>query len=203
MTVPACRYGRRIGADVDDRTLVAAAQGGDRVALDALLRRHHDRVHALCRRLTGNDADAADATQEALIAIVRGLRHFDGRAAFTTWTYRVATNACLDELRRRRRRPEPGLPEVEHAPRPGTTGPDLATVVADRSALDRALAALPTEFRAPVVLRDLCQLDYAEIADVLAIPPGTVRSRIARGRAHLARTLGEPGTAPRRPTESA
>lgn len=203
MTVPACRYGRRIGADVDDRTLVAAAQGGDRVALDALLRRHHDRVHALCRRLTGNDADAADATQEALIAIVRGLRHFDGRAAFTTWTYRVATNACLDELRRRRRRPEPGLPAVEHAPRPGTTGPDLATAVADRSALDRALAALPTEFRAPVVLRDLCQLDYAEIADVLAIPPGTVRSRIARGRAHLARTLGEPGTAPRRPTESA
>jgi RNA polymerase sigma-70 factor (ECF subfamily) len=187
---------------VDDRTLVAAAQGGDRGALDALLRRHHDRVHALCRRLTGNDTDAADATQEALIAIVRGLRHFDGRAAFTTWTYRVATNVCLDEMRRRRRRPDPGLLEVEHAPRPGT-GPDLATEVTDRRALDHALAALPTEFRAPVVLRDLCQLDYAEIADVLAIPPGTVRSRIARGRAHLARTLGEPGAASPRPTESA
>ena len=88
-----------------------AAQEGDRAALDALLRRHHDRIHAVCRRLAGNEADALDATQEALIAIVRGIRRFDGRAAFSTWAYRVATNACLDELRRRKRRPAAGLPD--------------------------------------------------------------------------------------------
>jgi RNA polymerase sigma-70 factor (ECF subfamily) len=166
-----------------------AAQAGDQRALDALLRRHYDRVYAVCRRLAGNDADAADATQEALMALVRGLPKFDGRAAFSTWAYRVATNACLDELRRRGRRPDPGLPEVEQAPPGGH--PELADRVSDRLSIDTALQALPEEFRAAVVLRDLSGLDYAEIASVLGIPPGTVRSRIARGRAALARVLSE------------
>ncbi|MFZ9629883.1 MAG: RNA polymerase sigma factor, partial [Ilumatobacteraceae bacterium] len=69
---------------------MAAAQQGDRAALDALLRRHYGRVHAVCRRITGSHADAADAAQEALIAIVRGLPRFDGRSSFGTWAYRVA-----------------------------------------------------------------------------------------------------------------
>ena len=197
MTLPGSKDREDEGGDHD---LVTAAQGGDRRALDALLRRHHDRVHALCRRMTGNDADALDATQEALIAIVRGLPRFDGRAAFGTWAYRIATNACLDELRRRRRRPEPGLPDDERAIQPRGGAPALDTSVADRLAVDRALAHLPPEFRAAVVLRDVCHLDYAEIGEVLGIPPGTVRSRIARGRAVLARQLGEPEAAGDRPT---
>jgi RNA polymerase sigma-70 factor (ECF subfamily) len=184
-------------AQQDDEALVAAAQGGDRDALDALLRRHHDRVYALCRRITGHDADAHDATQEALLAIVRGLPRFDGRARFGTWAYRIATNACLDELRRRRRRPVPGLPDLDR-PSQGPAGlagrsPGVDAAIADRLDVDAALATLPEDFRAAVVLRDLCALDYAEIAEVLGIPPGTVRSRIARGRAVLARALGEPG----------
>lgn len=125
-----------------------------------------------------------------MIAIVRGLPRFDGRAAFSTWIYRITTNACLDELRRRRRRPDPGLPELERAPSDGAPG--LASTVTDAVAVDEALAALPADFRAAVVLRDVCRLDYAEIAEVLSIPAGTVRSRIARGRAVLARALGEP-----------
>ncbi len=190
------------GIDVDDRELVAAAQRGDRGALDALLRRHHDRLHVLCRRVTGNDTDALDATQEALLAIVRGLPRCDGRAAFSTWAYRIATTACLDELRRRRRRPEPGLPDDlgVHEQPARDPGPALDGQVTDRLAVDAALARLPADFRAAVVLRDLCRLDYAEIADVLDIPPGTVRSRIARGRAVLARHLGEPAPADDRPT---
>jgi RNA polymerase sigma-70 factor (ECF subfamily) len=167
--------------------LVRAARGGDRQALEDLLRRHHDRLHALCRRLTGNDADALDATQEALIAVVRGIDRFDERSSFKTWAYRVATNAALDELRRRRRRPEPGLP-VAALTSPGTDA-SLDQGVANRLDVDAALARLPTEFRAPVVLRDLCTLSYDEIAVVLEIPPGTVRSRIARGRAALADIL--------------
>jgi RNA polymerase sigma-70 factor, ECF subfamily len=176
----------------DDHTLIQAAQSGDRRALDSLLRRHQERIYAICRRLAGNDADALDATQDALIAIVRGLPRFDGRSAFSTWSYRVATNACLDELRRRGRRPvtglEPHTAEVVQA-RSGS-GPSLADTVVDRSVLDDALLELPEEFRAPVVLRDQLGLDYAEISEVLDIPPGTVRSRIARGRAALARSLG-------------
>jgi RNA polymerase sigma-70 factor, ECF subfamily len=144
--------------------------------------------------LAGNEADALDATQEALIAIARGIRRFDGRAAFSTWTYRVATNACLDELRRRRRRPLPGLPDDLGHGGHSEMGAASAGIegLPGRLAIDEALDHLPEEFRAPVVLRDLCDFDYAEIAQTLGIPPGTVRSRIARGRAQLAQLL-DPG----------
>lgn len=131
---------------------------------------------------------------------MRGLERFDGRAAFGTWAYRIATNACLDELRRRRRRPEPGLPDLERVH--GDDRPGVDRVVTDRIAVDGALAQLPPDFRAAVVLRDLLQLDYTEIAEVLGIPPGTVRSRIARGRAVLSRQLGEPAGADDRPNAS-
>lgn len=138
---------------------------------------------------------------------MRGLPRFDGRAAFTTWSYRVATNAALDELRRRQRRPRPGLPDLDgHAAPAAPAAPPTAVdgLVADRVDVDAAVARLPEEFRAPVVLRDLCDLEYAEIADILGIPPGTVRSRIARGRGQLADLLaeatGNPTTALDRPT---
>ncbi|HEY4410438.1 MAG TPA: sigma-70 family RNA polymerase sigma factor [Acidimicrobiia bacterium] len=190
--------------EASDETLAAAANAGDRRALDALLARHLDRVHAICRRVTGHPEDALDATQEALIAVTRGLHRYDGRALFTTWLYRVATNAALDELRRRKRRPEPAEP-AEDRPLPAgsggaaTPGP-VESVVAARLDVDAALAGLSPEFRAAVVLRDLCDLDYSEIAEVLDVPIGTVRSRIARGRAAIADQLREPNAPPERPT---
>ncbi len=177
-----------------------AAQEGERAALDQLLRRHYDRLYALCRRMTGDDADAADACQEALMAIVRGVPAFDGRSSFGTWAYRVATNACLDELRRRRRRPEPGLPEASAEVASPVDAVESSTTRVD---LDRALQTLPSDYRAAVVLRDVCGLSYEEIGEALLIPPGTVRSRIARGRAALVPLLApgrNPGTSPERPT---
>jgi RNA polymerase sigma-70 factor (ECF subfamily) len=167
--------------------LIAAGQRGDRDALDRLLRHHYQRIFAVCRRITGNDADAADASQEAMIAVVRGLPRFDGRSRFGTWVYRVATNAALDQVRRRNRRP---VPLGQHPDGATPLAPPAAARAADdhvddRVDIDTALLRLPVEFRAAVVLRDLCGLDYQEIADVLGVPPGTVRSRIARGRAGL------------------
>jgi RNA polymerase sigma-70 factor, ECF subfamily len=177
---------------MDDASLVQAAQRGDRRALEQLLQRHYDRIHAVCRRITGHDADAADAAQEAMIAIVRSIARFDGRASFGTWAYRIATNASLDELRRRRRRPTPA-PHAEntsgHEPVDPTTAGRLEAV-GERDALGSALAGLPEDFRVPVVLRDVGDLDYAEIAEVLNVPIGTVKSRIARGRGMLATALG-------------
>jgi RNA polymerase sigma-70 factor (ECF subfamily) len=192
-----------VGID-DERALVEAARSGNRPAIERLLRRHQPQIHAVCRRITGSDADALDATQEALIAIVRGLPRFDGRARFSTWAYRIATNASLDELRRRQRRPQPGLDPTDAGPHGGPrtpTTPDPAQQVSDRDELDTALAQLSPEFRAVVVLRDLLALDYAEIAEVLDLPPGTVRSRIARGRAQLADHLrGNRTPPPERPS---
>lgn len=182
--------------DRPDRELADAAARGDRGALEALLARHVDRVHAICRRILGNEHDALDATQDALLAIARGIGSFDGRALFTTWCYRVATNAALDEARRRSRRPV-AVESVPEVPARAVRTDDLVT---DRIDVDAALARLPPEFRAAVALRDLADLDYAEIAAVLDIPPGTVRSRIARGRAALAGLLGNPEPSPDRPT---
>lgn len=185
---------RRVDRSEDDDKLVEAARGGDSEALEELLRRHATRIHSVCRRIAANPDDAADAFQEAMIAIATKLDRFDGRSAFGTWVYRVTTNVCFDELRRRRRAPEPAeLPDQ----------PSSAQDPIDRVDVDSALMQLPLDFRAAVVLRDLCGLDYAEISEVLGIPVGTVRSRISRGRAALVPILtGNSDPDPDRPTES-
>ena len=184
-----------------DDALATLAAGGDRRALEQLLDRHADRIHAVCRRVLANREDALDATQEAMIAVARGITRFDGRSAFTTWLYRVATNAALDEARRLQRRPTP-IETLPDRSGPDPVGSGSTTSAEDRVDarldVDAALAELPLDFRVAVVLRDLCDLDYAEIASVLGLPPGTVRSRISRGRAQLAANLGNPETASER-----
>lgn len=180
--------------DRSDAELARAAGTGDRDALDALLTRHVDRLHAVCRRICGPE-DALDATQDALLAITRSVHRFDGRAAFTTWAHRIAVNAALDELRRARRRGVPAS-DVLAASEPAAPPADGPDRVVERLVLDDALATLPLEFRTAVVLRDVAGLDYAGIATVLEVPIGTVRSRIARGRAALAAALGNSGDPP-------
>ena len=180
-------------ATIDDAQLVTAAQSGDRGALDQLLRRHYDRVHSVCRRVTGSASDADDACQEALIKIVRNLPRFDGRSSFGTWAYRIATNASLDELRKRQRRPSLQVVDDGVADRDANLVDRAATGrfdrVDDQLEIDAALVGLSEDFRVVVVLRDVVDLDYQEIADLLDIPLGTVKSRIARARSQLAETL--------------
>lgn len=175
-----------------DEELVERARAGDRPALEQLLRLLAPRVHAICRRICIDAHDAEDAAQEALVAVVRGLSRFDGRSSITTWVHRVTTNACLDEVRRIRRRPVP-VEAVSGTEVPdGAAGPeDHALGASSRRDLAAALEALPEEFRVAVVLRDVADLDYAEIAEILSVPIGTVRSRIARGRGRLADLLSE------------
>ena len=197
-------------ASATDLELVAAVNVGHRAALDELLRRHQGLMYTICLRMTGNETDARDATQEAMLAVCRGVSRFDQRSAFSTWVYRVTTNACLDELRRRARRPvahgsaddvAAATSGAHHRATGGATSPAGDDAVVARLTLDDALARLPDDFRAALVLRDLCELDYAEIAQVLDIPPGTVRSRIARARAALARDLGNQTPPDDRPTK--
>ena len=181
----------------DDLELVEAARAGDRFALDQLLRRHYDRIHAVTRRIAGGSRDADDACQEALIKIVRNLPTFDGRSSFGTWAYRIATNAALDELRKRKRRPSLSLVDDRDDGPAGATSvdpvDDMASrrveSVADRLAIDEALDTLDDDMRAVVVLRDVLDLDYAEIAEVLDLPLGTVKSRISRGRRQMVAEL--------------
>lgn len=165
--------------------LAAAASAGDRSAMEALLAALHAPIATVTRRICGPDHD--DATQQALIAVARGVRRFDGRAAVTTWVYRIATNAALDELRRRER-------HGSHASLESAALIDRERPfeqIDDQLLIAEALETLTPEHRAAVVLREVAQLDYAEIAEILDVPLGTVRSRIARARRHLANALTE------------
>ena len=169
--------------------LVDAAQAGDQRALDTLLRRHYDRIWAVCRRLAGNDADAADATQEALITIARRLDRFDGRAAFSTWAYRVAANLCTDRLRRRKTR---GAVDIDAVPEPESevlSAVEQMTETARAEALQAALDTLPDRQRQAVVLRHLEGLSNPEIAQILDVGVEAVESLTARGKRALKAAL--------------
>ncbi len=180
-----------------DELLVRRAQRGDQKAVDALLREHYDTVRAVCHRIVINTDDADDATQSALIAIVRALPSFDGRSKFSTWVYRIATNAALDEVRRIRRRAIPH-DEQTFASLPVADGSGAVDAQLDVSG---ALARMPEEFRTVLVLRHIADLEYDEIAVILDIPVGTVRSRLSRGRTQLSEILGNPDPPSERQTK--
>ena len=124
-----------------------------------------------------------------MISIVKNLDSFDGRAKFTTWSYRIATNAAIDELRRRGRRHATSLDDETSHHQIAAFG-DMESATTAKLDIDNALEQLPEDFRIPVILRDLCGLDYDQIAETLELAPGTVRSRIARGRGKLADIIG-------------
>ena len=166
----------------NESELIALAQNGDSSALEELLRLHYDMVFSICRKLTGNDADANDATQESLLSIVRGLPSFQGTSKFSTWIYRIATNATLDELRKRSRRPITGF-EENHPLADRETR--LEDSVIDSLDIQAALDRLPEDFRTPIVLREKLGMNYEEISNLLQLPAGTVKSRIARARSKL------------------
>lgn len=170
----------------DDQLLVRRAQRGDKKAIEALLRDHYDSVRAVCHRIVINSDDADDATQLALIAIVKALPSFDGRSKFSTWVYRIATNAALDELRRIRRR---AIPHDDDTFSSLPVADKSATVDAQLD-VSAALAQVPEEFRVVLVLRHIADLEYDEIAVILNVPVGTVRSRLSRGRAQLSLLVG-------------
>jgi len=183
--------------DVEQADLLTRARAGERSAVDALLRLHYDAVHAVCHRMVLSRESADDAVQNALLAIVRGLPRFDGRASLSTWIYRIATNAAIDEIRRVQRAPRAADPTVLVATE--TANPDsdptagLAEHLDQSSVVAGALAKVPHDFRVALVLRYVADLDYAEIAEVLGVPVGTVRSRLARGKEALAQHLDGSG----------
>ncbi|WP_157936916.1 RNA polymerase sigma factor [Geodermatophilus chilensis] len=161
---------------------------GDELAFGELMTRHQRLVYNVCLRITENHDDALEAMQETLIRVWRLLGGYERRSSFRTWLYRVASNAALEETRRRRRRPEPTdevwVEGVAGVARAAQVVPVDEQVVA-RMTADEALSQLPPSYRAAVVLRELCGCSYDEIAAALAIPVNTVKSRIARGRQAL------------------
>jgi RNA polymerase sigma-70 factor, ECF subfamily len=171
-----------------DLDVVRGLQRGDMPSLRLAYERHGGRVQRLCRHLLGRAADAEDATQDVFLKLFERARSFDGRARFATWLHRLTVNLCLHRLERDRLRQAARLPEHEGALVDPGEAPDSACSRGEaKQRLEGLLARLSTEHRAVIVLRELEQLSYREIAAALAIPEGTVMSRLARARAELLR----------------
>lgn len=185
---------------MDEASLIRAAQQGDQSAFARLVEANQGRIYSLCYRMTGNSEDAADLTQEAFLNAWRGLGSFGGQAAFSTWLYRLASNACIDFLRREKRRmalsmtqeeDEEGrqtdLPDERWAPERELERKELQTAVKE------GLSTLSPEHRQVLLLRETEGLSYQEIAQCLSLEEGTVKSRIARARLALKEFLVKNG----------
>jgi len=178
-----------------DPELMRRCLAGDDSAWEALLRVHTRKIYNLCYRFTGRPGEAEDLTQEVFIKIFQTLKTFDAaQGAFPTWLARVARNHLVDHYRRTKKdrvtsslEDEPG--GLEEKPSP-TVEPVAQVESRERKELlQQALDRLSPDLREAVVLRDLQDLDYGEIAQVLGVPAGTVKSRINRGRLELARVI--------------
>jgi RNA polymerase sigma-70 factor (ECF subfamily) len=185
-------------AVIADEELAARAAAGDAAAFETLVGRHEARVYRLAHRLTGSDADARDVLQDAFLAAYRGLASFRGAARFSTWLYRITTNAALMHRRARRRRPTESLEEFlpqfdehgRHAPEVGELeAASRADDVLDSKLLAEqaraALERLPDLYREAFVLRDLEEMDTSEVASLLGIDAAAVRQRVHRARLML------------------
>ena len=183
--------------DRQEQNWIAAAQTGDQDAFEQLVRLYEKRVYALTSRMCRNPADAEEAAQEAFLAAWQGLPFFRGDASFSTWLYRLASNACVDVLRREVRHQAAASLDDEDAaidPPDGSLSPhDEAERSELRQQIEEGLAALPPDYRQVLILRELHQRSYDEIADILSLDLGTVKSRINRGRKRLRKILLESG----------
>jgi RNA polymerase sigma-70 factor (ECF subfamily) len=168
-----------------DTVTVARARAGDPEAFAALIEAHDRPLRALAFRLLGDRDCMDDVLQDAYVKAFRALPRFRGEATVATWLYRVVYNACLDELRRSRAERTRG-PEVENLP---TSESDPSELAGTRGALADALAALPPDWRAAVLLVDAQGFDYRAAAKVLGVRVGTLASRLSRARAALRHAL--------------
>lgn len=183
--------------DTREQAWIAAAREGDEGAFEELVRLYEKRVLALTRRMCRNPEDAAEAAQEAFFAAWRGLKSFREESSFSTWLYRLASNACVDLHRREGR--HQAAASLDNAERSLDIPAQIPSPQeeAERRELgeriEEGLRALPPEYRAVLVLREMQQLRYDEIGEVLGVDIGTVKSRISRGRKRLRAFLLESG----------
>ncbi|MGH8876965.1 MAG: RNA polymerase sigma factor SigM [Stackebrandtia sp.] len=178
-------------SDIDDRSLLRRhATGGDRDAFGELFRRHRERLWAVALRTLSDPEEAADALQDAMVNAYRAAAKFRGDSAVTTWLHRIVVNACLDRVRRRQARPAvPMSDQLPESPMPGADPAERASSLAVRDALEK----LPFDQRAVVVYIDMLGYPVADVAAILEIPKGTVKSRASRARSQLATLLGDFG----------
>ncbi|TLM82962.1 RNA polymerase sigma factor [Pseudarthrobacter sp. NamE2] len=162
-------------ATVAQRRQLEAAIGGDATAFEALATESRAMIWSVCLRITGNTYDAEDALQSTLLAAWRGIQQFRREYSFGTWIYRIAATAALAVVKSKGTKPL----EVDESYSPER---DFAEHLAEADLVQRTLNSMPTELRVALVLRELCDYTYAQIADYQGVGVPVVKSRIARGR---------------------
>lgn len=171
-----------------DAELLARVLDGDHEAFNQIMRHHEDRVFSVCLRIVGDREQALDATQETFLTAFRKASQFKGNSALGTWIYRIAVNTCYDQLRKQKRRRTDPIPD--HLEPADHAAEDAVESAGLRPEIQQGLARIPEDFRVAVVLSDIEGMGLAEIAELLGVPVGTVKSRVFRGRRLLARELG-------------
>jgi len=180
-----------VSAEQSDEELLAGHVAGDPQAFSELVYRHRDRLWAVAIRTMGDANEAEDALQDALISAFRRAEQFRGDAKVTTWLHRIVVNACLDRIRRRTARPTSPLPEHETTDSGLPPATDRIEQRETQLLIAEALAELPDDQREAVLLVDVEGWPIEDAARMLGCPAGTVKSRCSRGRAKLAKRLGE------------
>jgi len=178
---------------MNELLLISCARGGDREAFGELVEQYRDNVYRLAYRMCGNAYDADEAAQEAFVAAWRALPNFRGDAKFSTWLYRLTTNAAIDVMRREKRHQTVGDGEMVDLADDADSPQETVERTEQQEAVQEALATLSEEYREVLLLRYMEELDYAEIAEVLQLPSGTVKSRINRAKAALKTALLKSG----------
>ena len=178
---------------------IRAARRRDPDAFEALVQQYEKRVYALALRMCGQEVLAQEAAQEAFLSAWQGLPSFRGDSSFSTWLYRLTVNACTDLLRREQRHRAAAGPSLDDddaffdAPDTAASPQEQVEQAELRRAIERDLQTLPEDYRAALILREVHQLSYAEIAAALRLDLGTVKSRISRGRRLLREYLSQTG----------
>ncbi len=178
------------GESFDEQALIRAAQRGGLDAFNRLVLTHQDRVYSVAYHIMGESASASDAAQNTFITAFKRLDTYHG-GSFRAWLLRIATNLCYDELRRRKRRPATSIEELPDAeaddgpalPDPGDTPEQVATRRELQQAIAECIGSLGDDQRAVLVMSDVEEMDYQEIADATGANLGTVKSRLSRARA--------------------
>ena len=176
----------------EDARLVSQARGGDMGAFETLVKKYEGKVYGIALNMLVNKEDARDAAQEAFIKVYRALPGFRGDSKFTTWLHRITNNVCLDYLRKRDRftvsldgeADDDGEAKSRDIPADFDVGAAVESAEF-RTFVRRAMDQLPEQHRMMIVMRDMQDLSYTEIASLLELPEGTVKSRINRARKHL------------------
>ena len=174
---------------MEESTLIKRASDGDAASFNALMAIHERRMYAVALRMCGNHEDAQDCLQEAMLRVWRAIAGFKAQSSFSTWVYRITMNTCLDELRKRKNRPNTsldGLVDAGWSPADEGDTPERHALRQEvRASLQACIRELPEDMRAAVVLRDVQGFAYEEIAQMLDTNVGTIKSRISRGREKL------------------